>query len=87
MLVIWTGTCDLTRKVYISPDDGSRKVNRFVDLSGTTPDEFIAQYQNICDLKDAYGDLKDDGTFGLFIKNMTDTSSHMYTNCDAASTI
>ena len=57
LLVIWTGTCDLTRKVSISSGDGSRKVNRFVDLSGTTPDEIIAQYQHICELKDAYGDL------------------------------
>ena len=51
LLVIWTGTCDLTRKVYVSPGDGSRKVNRFVDLSGTTPDEIIAQYQHICELE------------------------------------
>ena len=28
-----------------------------MDLSGTTPDEIIAQYQHICEMKDAYGDL------------------------------
>ena len=57
LLVIWTGTYDLTRKEYISLGDGSRNINKFVDLSGTTPDKIIAQYQHIRELKDAFGDL------------------------------
>ena len=42
---VWTGTCDLTKKV-----------NRFIDLSSITVDEIIGQYQKIFDLKHIYGD-------------------------------
>lgn len=45
LLIIWTGTCDLTRKV-----------NRFVDLSSTSTDDIIFQYEKVFNLINLYGD-------------------------------
>lgn len=45
LLIVWTGTCDLTRKT-----------NRFVDLSGTAIDDIIFQYEKVFNLNTRFGD-------------------------------
>lgn len=45
LIVVWTGTCDL-----------SKKIGKYVDLGNTTIDDIIIQYERVFDLNRIYGD-------------------------------
>ena len=53
LLVLWTGTCDLTKKVQNK--EFNRKI--IVDLSDTSVEEIVIQYQRFFNLCQSRGDL------------------------------
>ncbi|MCG7878885.1 MAG: hypothetical protein N0C90_21515 [Candidatus Thiodiazotropha endolucinida] len=50
LLLVWTGTCDLTCKIG-DPSDSSRR-KKFIDLNSTSLDHIINQYEKVLSLND-----------------------------------
>lgn len=57
LLLVWTGTCDLTHKVSYSTGlcAPNRKYKKYIDLSGTSVDDIIQQYHRVTNLNAIYG--------------------------------
>lgn len=47
LILVWTGTCDLTHKIREPSDHSFRPRKKFIDLNSTSIDEIVQQYEKV----------------------------------------
>lgn len=56
LLVVWTGTCDLTKKINVPKSLSAKRLFNIVDLSPITVDDIVFHFERIVNLNRVYGD-------------------------------